>query len=146
VEGIERCLGEVVTSMIEIVSSSRSGDPIPLVSQYHDFDHYLTQLISIDPDMALSCLKQYKELSLGPKNKRRPDNNGLVSPSLSLFIVFYIFHFKASCLLLLLFIIICQCDFKYIIKRLLQVLLSFIDEKMKELSTRTTAGGVQMRG
>mmetsp|Transcript_31031 Transcript_31031/g.36552 ORF Transcript_31031/g.36552 Transcript_31031/m.36552 type:complete len:297 (-) Transcript_31031:307-1197(-) len=76
IEGIERCLGEVVASMLDIVSEADSSDPVDLVSKFHDFDHYFTQLNTMDKQMTLCCLKQYKELSLGPKNKRRKDQYG----------------------------------------------------------------------
>lgn len=77
-EGLERCLGEVLCEMLEVVDEATDGDVVPLVSKFHDFDHYLGQFGSTDPQLARTCLVQYVELSLGPRNKRRSDQLGLL--------------------------------------------------------------------
>lgn len=80
VEGLERCLGEVVVEMVDQVdqtvgSPADEADPLPLVERFHDFDHYLGQLASADPVLCRTCLQQYYELARGPKNKRRPSSD-----------------------------------------------------------------------
>lgn len=82
VEGLERCLGEVVAAMLEEVDKgagdSDECDPLPLVARFHEFDHYLAQLAAVDAPLCRQCLVQYIELSRGPKNKRRSEAGGLL--------------------------------------------------------------------
>jgi len=79
VEGIERCLSEVLVGIIEVIDTARGEEDghLALCTKFHEFDFYLDQLSEVDSCAPTRCLQQFQDLVLGPPNKRRRDKHGL---------------------------------------------------------------------
>jgi len=77
-EGLERCVGEVVAQMIDTMETADSEEELQfgLVTRFHEFDHYFQQLKEADERCSIQCLDQYCELVRGPPNKLRENKFG----------------------------------------------------------------------
>lgn len=85
-EGLDRCVGEVVCEMLACIENCRHIEEgqILLLGLSAQFDFLFAQLKHTDASFAAQCLDQYKALLCGPPNKRTPDNGGLLSVSLDM--------------------------------------------------------------
>jgi len=86
IEGLERCVGEVVTSFLEIVEDKYSENgQVKLCMHFAHFTHFFKQLAEADEHYALQCLERYGYLIRGPPNRPVVDKSGLLQYCLQFF-------------------------------------------------------------
>ncbi|OQR99084.1 hypothetical protein ACHHYP_07349 [Achlya hypogyna] len=77
--GLERCAGEVVTEMLQVIEDDDGEDgELRLVMEiFPNFADLYSQLKMNDPDYAAQCHKHYIEYLQGPPNRPTVDESGL---------------------------------------------------------------------
>uniref|UniRef100_I2CRL9 Uncharacterized protein n=1 Tax=Nannochloropsis gaditana (strain CCMP526) TaxID=1093141 RepID=I2CRL9_NANGC len=84
-EGLDRCVGEVVTEMLRLVEgrSAATDGEFRLCMLLPHFDHFFGQLIQADEAYAMQCIDQYIRVLSGPPTHPTPDAHGLLPACLS---------------------------------------------------------------
>ncbi|DBA03746.1 TPA: hypothetical protein N0F65_004163 [Lagenidium giganteum] len=78
--GLERCAGEFISSMLEIVEGDdpEVGEMQLIMSTFPSFSDVFGQIRSQDEEFAKQCLNHFKEYLRGPPNRPNMDNSGLL--------------------------------------------------------------------
>ncbi|GAB5036325.1 Hypothetical protein NocV09_03700390 [Nannochloropsis oceanica] len=88
-EGLDRCVGEVVTEMLRVVEGgmtaavSAADGEVRLCMLLPHFEHFFNQLVQADEIYALQCIDQYIRVLNGPPTYPTSDARGLLSACLS---------------------------------------------------------------
>ncbi|OQR95692.1 hypothetical protein THRCLA_07644 [Thraustotheca clavata] len=77
--GLERCAGEVVTEMLQVIEDedSEEGEMRLVMEIFPNFADLYSQLKMNDPEYAAQCHKHYLEYLQGPPNRPTVDESGL---------------------------------------------------------------------
>uniref|UniRef100_K3WA07 Uncharacterized protein n=1 Tax=Globisporangium ultimum (strain ATCC 200006 / CBS 805.95 / DAOM BR144) TaxID=431595 RepID=K3WA07_GLOUD len=78
--GLERCAGEYVTKMLDVVESddSEEGEMMLIMSLFPSFSDIFEQIRASDKEYAKHCMNHFKAYLQGPKNRPTEDNSGLL--------------------------------------------------------------------
>lgn len=78
--GLERCAGEFVTKMLEVVESDdpEEGEMMLIMSLFPSFSHIFEQIRKSDKEYAKQCMNHFTAYLLGPKNRPTEDESGLL--------------------------------------------------------------------
>ena len=81
-EGLERCAGDVVAQILNIVEDPDMGVEIAqmrlFTTELPEFADYWRQLHDADSTYALQCMEHWKAFIAGPPNKPNEDDFGLI--------------------------------------------------------------------
>ncbi|KAF1329851.1 hypothetical protein FI667_g5562, partial [Globisporangium splendens] len=78
--GLERCAGEYVTKMLDVVESddSEEGEMMLIMSLFPSFSDIFEQIRASDKEYAKQCMDHFKAYLRGPKNRPTEDSSGLL--------------------------------------------------------------------
>jgi len=81
IQGLERCAGEVVADILNVIETNDPDDAqMQLVMrEFPTFLDYYRQLREVDQDYASKCLAQWMILIKGPPNRPNKDEYGLIN-------------------------------------------------------------------
>lgn len=83
--GLERCAGEFVTQMLDVVESDdpEEGEIELIMNLFPSFSSVFDQIRTNDEEYAKQCMNHFKAYLRGPKNRPTEDTSGLLSVILS---------------------------------------------------------------
>eukprot|EP01036_Dinobryon_divergens_P031719 gene31719-41170_t len=78
--GLERCAGEVITDMLEIVETFDPDEAQMQLAmrEFPSFLDYYRQIKEADPEYAAKCIAHWRLFMQGPPNKPNKDDYGLI--------------------------------------------------------------------
>lgn len=79
-QGLERCAGEVVTDILNIIETTDPDDAQMrlLLNELPLFSDYFRQLCEVDKEYASQCMEHYLSFLEGPPNRPNEDHYGLL--------------------------------------------------------------------
>lgn len=79
--GLERCAGDYVAKMLEVVESDdpEEGEMLLIMSLFPSFADIFEQIRRSDREYAKQCMNHFKAYLRGPKNRPNPDTSGLLA-------------------------------------------------------------------
>lgn len=79
--GLERCAGEYVSKMLEVVEDDdpEEGEMLLIMSIFPSFSDIFSQIRHQDKEYAKHCMNHFKAYVKGPKNRPSEDNSGLLT-------------------------------------------------------------------
>lgn len=79
--GLERCAGEVVTDILELIENTHPDDAQMELAmrEFPQFLDYFRQIREADPAYASKCISHWKSFLMGPPNKPNNDEFGLIA-------------------------------------------------------------------
>lgn len=79
--GLERCAGEVVADILELIEEGEDPDDAQMQLAMQDFPSfvdYFRQIREADPEYASKCISHWKSFIIGPPNHPNEDEFGLL--------------------------------------------------------------------